>query len=224
MSDYVRYAIYYLPPEGPLAEFGAAWLGWDVDRGVPVPQPEVAGIGDATATPRKYGFHGTLKPPFRLADGTSPEALFEAAEALVADLAPVHLEALVPGALGHFLALKPAGDTVALAALAGRCVADLDAFRGPQSEAELERRRRAGLTEGQEAMLRKWGYPYVFGEFRFHMTLTGRLAPDELARFQAEVDTHLPELPRPYVVDQIAVAGERPDGMFETVHRYTLAG
>ena len=32
--SYSRFAIYYVPPEGPLAEFAAAWLGWDVLRGV----------------------------------------------------------------------------------------------------------------------------------------------------------------------------------------------
>ncbi|HDR28083.1 MAG TPA: phosphonate metabolism protein, partial [Rhodovulum sp.] len=29
MEGYKRYAIYFAPEPGPLAEFGAAWLGWD---------------------------------------------------------------------------------------------------------------------------------------------------------------------------------------------------
>ncbi len=224
MSDYTRYAIYYLPPEGPLQRFGAEWLGWDVGRGEAVPQPDVEGIADVTATPRKYGFHGTLKPPFRLAHGCTPEGLHDAVTAMVADQPTVVLDALVPGALGHFLALKPAGDTAALATLAGRCVSELDGFRAPAPEAELERRRKAGLSARQEEMLLRWGYPYVFDEFRFHMTLSGRLPPDALTRVLGEVEARLPVLPKPYVIDQIALAGERPDGMFELIHRYTFTG
>jgi hypothetical protein len=53
---------------------GAEWLGWDSAAGAPVPHPPVPGLPDAaevlTRTPRKYGFHGTVKPPFFLADGT----------------------------------------------------------------------------------------------------------------------------------------------------------
>ena len=224
MSDYTRYAIYYLPPEGPLQRFGAEWLGWDVGRGAAVPQPDVTGIAEITATPRKYGFHGTLKPPFRLAEGCGGDDLHAAVAAMVVDQPPVWLDALVPSALGHFLALKPKGETAALAAMAGRCVAELDAFRAPAPEAELARRRKAGLSARQEEMLLRWGYPYVFDDFRFHMTLSGRLPPDELTRVLAEVEARLPALPEPYVIDQVALAGERSDGMFELIHRYTFTG
>ena len=51
------------------------------------------------------------------------------------------------------------------------------AFRAPPSDAELARRRRAGLTPQQDAMLVRWGYPYVFDTWFFHMTLTRRLTP-----------------------------------------------
>ena len=182
MSEYVRYAIYYLPPEGALSEFGAAWLGWSVDAGRAVPQPGVDGIEALTRTPRKYGFHATLKPPFRLAPGTTPDGLAQAAARLAAGLAPVTLAALVPGTLGHFLALVPAAPSAALDALAARCVADLDCFRAAPTQAELNRRRAAGLTAAQEANLQRWGYPHVMDGFRFHMTLTGRQDADGLAR------------------------------------------
>lgn len=224
MSDYVRYAIYYLPPEGPLAAFGAEWLGWDVARGRPVPQPEVPGIAEMTAAPRKYGFHGTLKPPFRLAERTDAEGLMAAVERLAASRAPVRLDALEVGAMGHFLALVPRGEAGGLRDLAGACVAELDGFRAPPGAAELARRRKAGLSARQEEMLARWGYPYVLEEFRFHMTLTGRLSPAELTRAKAEVRRRLPELAEPYVIDAIALAAERSDGMFETVHRYALSG
>lgn len=213
-----------MPPPGDLASFGAAWLGWDAARGASVAQPEVAGIEAATEAPRKYGLHGTLKPPFRLAEGTSLEALDAAVAALAGDLAPVVLQGLTLGALGHFLALVPAAPSGALATLASRCVTDLDRFRAPLSDADLARRRKAGLTERQEALLQAWGYPYVMEEFRFHLTLTGRLDPANLDLFKAEITARLPVLPEPYVMDRIALCEERADGRFVTVKHYTLSG
>ncbi|MGL6208804.1 MAG: DUF1045 domain-containing protein, partial [Paracoccaceae bacterium] len=69
-----RYAIYYAPETGDLADFTAAWLGWDPVLGQAVPHPQIEGrphaVADLTATPRKYGFHGTIKPPFHLAEDT----------------------------------------------------------------------------------------------------------------------------------------------------------
>ena len=34
------------------------------------------------------------------------------------------------------------------------------------------------MTEGQVRNLDRWGYPYVFDDFRFHMTLTGPIDAD----------------------------------------------
>ena len=34
------------------------------------------------------------------------------------------------------------------------------------------------LTPRQRDHLDRWGYPYVMQDFRFHMTLTGRLPPE----------------------------------------------
>ena len=89
MDHYRRYALYYTPPQGEFADFGAAWLGWDAGRGVAVAQPVLPGLDIAalTAAPRKYGFHATLKPPFRLADGTSAADLAQATAQVAARLA-----------------------------------------------------------------------------------------------------------------------------------------
>lgn len=228
MASFVRYAIYYLPPEGALARFGASWLGWDVGSGRAVAQPDdpVLGsrIAEVTRTPRKYGFHATLKPPFRLLDGMQGSALAGRLAALAATQPPVVLERLEPAALGHFLALVPGGDTAALEAFAARCVSELDDFRAPAGEGELARRRAAGLSARQEEMLQRWGYPYVMDEFRFHMTLSGRLGAEDMALVRAAVERHLPALPEPFVIDRVALVGERADGMFELVHAYTLSG
>lgn len=222
--SYARFAIYYVPPEGTLAEFGATWLGWDVVTGRDVPQFDVPGLHDITMTPRKYGFHGTLKPPFRLADGQTQGALEKAAAGLAGGLEPATCEWLKLTPLGRFLALTLQGDQAGVRRVAEACVRDLDSFRAPASEAELARRRKAGLSTRQEALLAQWGYPYVFEEFRFHMTLSGRMPKDQLAAWTGTLEQKLPDMLKPFVMDQIALCGEREDGRFELLHRYTLSG
>lgn len=221
---YNRFAIYYLPAEDPLAAFGARWLGWDVARGAEVDQPGLPGIAGVTATPRKYGFHGTLKPPFRLAEGCDLSGLTSAVAELAASCAPARCAGLELARLGNFLALVPSGETDGIARVAATCVTALDGFRAPPGEAELARRRRARLSDRQEAVLMRWGYPYVMEEFRFHLTLTGRLPRKDAAAWQERVASHLPPLPAPFILDAVALVGERADGCFELVQRFALTG
>ena len=222
--SYARFAIYYVPPEGPLADFGAKWLGWDVVTGRKVPQFDVPGLHDITMTPRKYGFHGTLKPPFRLKEGQTPEALEAAVSDLAGVLSPAACDGLKLTQLGRFLALTPFGTLDGLQRIAEACVRDLDGFRAPAGEAELARRRKAGLSNRQEMLLAQWGYPYVFEEFRFHLTLSGGLPEGDAPGWMDTLQVHLPDLSAPFVMDQIALCGERQDGRFELIHRYTLTG
>lgn len=222
--SYARFAIYYVPPEGDLAAFGATWLGWDISAGCAVQQFDLPGLSDITMTPRKYGFHGTLKPPFRLKAGTTLEGVRDAASEMAAKLAPATCDGLELTALGSFLALTPTGALSQLQHVAATCVRDLDGFRGPADDDELARRRQAGLSARQEALLTAWGYPYVLEEFRFHLTLSGKLPGDALSEWKAVLHQNLPDLPSPFVLDQIALCGEREDGRFEVLHRYTLAG
>lgn len=222
--SYARFAIYYLPPEGALADFGAGWLGWDCVAGRDSIPPHVPGLDDVTMTPRKYGFHGTLKPPFQLAEGTDAEGLRQAVAQMAQVCPAAQSDALTLTALGRFLALTPVGDTSGIARVAATCVEALDAFRAPPGEAELERRRKARLSDRQEALLQRWGYPYVMEEFRFHMTLTGRLSVEEIDHWSDIARAHLPPLPSPFVMDEVALVGERQDGRFELIQRYALAG
>ncbi len=223
-----RYAIYFTP-EGALAERGAAWLGWDAAAGAARAHPSLSGlprpVDEITARPRKYGVHATLKPPFRLAAGRS-EADLDAALAAFAEGRPVVLlHGLEVARLGRFLALRPVGETGRLEALAAAVVEVFDPFRAPPTEEEIARRRAARLTPRQEALLSRWGYPYVMEEFRFHMTLSGPLAPDELERTAAVLAGHFaPVLPAPFVVDGVTLLGEDERGRFHHLHRYALTG
>lgn len=218
-----RYAIYYTP-QGSLADTGAAWLGWDLAKGQAAAHPRIAGLDIAalTQTPRKYGLHGTIKPPFGLANGTTPEQLKATVETLCDGLAPVAMEGLQVADLAGFIALKPIGDQIALARLAAQVVMDLDHFRAAPSTTELARRRQAPLTPAQEQHLIDWGYPYVMDAFRFHITLTGRT---ESAACLAPITSHFtPHLPAPFYVDSLTIAGQATNGMFHEICRFSLKG
>jgi len=227
--SFARYAVYVTPPPGPLADAAAAWLGWDAAEARARAHPDLPGlprpVAEITATPRKYGFHGTVKPPFRLAEGTTEAGLRDAVRALCARLAPVEIPRLEVGALGPFLGLLPSGDTAPLDSLAANIVEGLDPWRAPPDAAELARRRAAGLTERQEANLVRWGYPYVMGEFHFHMTLTGPLPKAEREPVRAALADHLgPRVPAPYRIDDLTLAGEGADGCFRHLARVPLSG
>lgn len=174
-----RFALYFAPLRGSLlARFGDAWLGRDVESGASLASPAVSGLDPArlaalTEAPRHYGFHGTLKPPFEMADG-SDAAELRAALATFAARQPIFtIPQLALRQIGDFLAFVPAQEVPALARLADACVSEFDAFRAPPKAAELAKRQAAGLTARQSALLARWGYPYVMEEFRFHLTLTG---------------------------------------------------
>ncbi|MCI2395865.1 DUF1045 domain-containing protein [Aliiroseovarius sediminis] len=222
--SYSRFAIYYVPPVGPLADFGASWLGWDVVQGCEARQPSLNGLRDITMTPRKYGFHGTLKPPFSLVKTHTIRELEQATSEMAASLAPAICDCLQLTTLGRFLALTPQGGEEAVQRVAQTCLHDLDGFRAPIGEQEMARRRAAGLSRRQDALLVEWGYPYVMEEFRFHLTLSVRLPNAAIPTWTENVSRFLPDLPTPFVLDQIALCGEREDGRFEMLHRYTLAG
>ena len=229
MREFNRYAIYFLPERGALYDFGATWLGWDVIDGVARDHPLLEGlpfsVEDLTTAPRKYGFHGTIKPPFRLRDGQSVEDLFEAFEEEVTRLSPVTLDGLQVARLGSFLALRPIGDQLPLAALASKIVTKLDDFRALPSEAELQRRKSADLTTRQTALLERWGYPYVLDEFKFHLTLTGRLRPDEIdSVFDVLTRELSPLISDPLTIRSLCLCGEDQDGMFHLIHREMLSG
>jgi len=225
---YARYAIYFTAkPGSALASRGAAWLGWDIAKGRAVEHPDLPDLpepaAEVTSTPRRYGFHGTFKPPFRLAQDASEAGLREA----LARFADVHsapeLDGLSVARLGGFVALTPKAPNTSLHALAAAIVTEFDKFRAPASEAELAKRRAGGLTPAQDRNLIAWGYPFVLGEFRFHMTLSGRMEAAAAQDMVAALTPYFsPALPEPFPIDAVTLCGERPDGTFEALDRFSL--
>lgn len=232
MESADRYAVYFAPPEdGRLARFAASWLGWDPAAGRPVDHPDAppldaADVARMTEAPRRYGFHGTLKAPFRLAAGSGYQDLRSALAGLADRLPPLRFPGLRLSRLGRFLALTPTGDQAPLAGLAERLTVDLDAFRAPLNGDELAKRRKSGLSPRQEGYLQDWGYPYVLEEFRFHLTLTGALSAEDGDRAEAALRPLVAEFEAaPFRIDSICIFADPGDGAsFRIVERMALAG
>lgn len=183
MSTAPRYAIYFVPAaEHPLYQFGRAVLGYDcydgeTDAGSPFTGFDAADWQALVREPRGYGFHATLKAPFRLSPPHDEAALAAAFGAFAG--APQAVPTIAPhvGMLGDFVAVLQREPCAALDDLAARCVTDFDRFRAPLTPADRARRLAAALAPREIANLDRWGYPYIFDSFRFHMTLTGPLPP-----------------------------------------------
>ncbi len=225
--EYRRYAIFYTPAPGPLADFGAAWLGWDPVAGRRVAQGVIEGVdvSEITETPRKYGFHGTIKPPFALAEGQNEAALRVAFASVCETAVPVTTEALELARLGNFMALQPGKPSAALLAMAADVVRRLDRFRAPLTEAQMARRRARKLSPEQDRMLERWGYPFVMDEFRFHMTLTGRVSKGLAPKIADKLEPMLaPLIAAPFKIDALSLMGEDAAGLFHLIERCALGG
>jgi len=221
-----RYAIYYAPAaDGRLWRKASEWLGRDAVTDQALAQPTLPTLEDLdvaalTADPRHYGFHATLKAPFEMAASRSEAQLLAAAANFATGLAPFEAR-IAPAALGRFLAFRLQDGAAEMEALHEACVRAFEAFRAPLSRADLTRRRKAPLTPAQDAKLLQWGYPYVFDDFRFHMTLTGAIADDAVrSRVLTALQAHFADESGPHRFDAIAVFRQpQRDGPFELLQR-----
>jgi len=234
----VRYAVYYAPePASALWRFGSAVLGFDAVTGEPCPQwrpgdmPEVDWLA-ATADPRLYGFHATLKAPFRLASDRSEVELVDFLQAFCRRTASVDLGASVidvvsPEPDGGFVALIRAPDAVPnppLAALEGAIVREFDAFRAPLSEAEIARRNPDRLSPRQRGNLDRFGYPFVLDDFMFHMSLTGRIAASDPVAKALRNQAQAVGADTPLAIDRLALFRQENGGRFRVLAAAPLSG
>jgi len=185
MPQYPRYAIYFVPSaDSVLYRFGAGLLGYDAFTGKALPFADgiEAQIGDwkqITVDPRKYGFHATLKAPITLAPGKTENELISAMQTFAQTPRAVPVITPVVRAIGSFIAVVPDTPSSDLQAFAADCVTTFDDFRAPLTPEDRARRNVSALSDKQVAHLDRWGYPYVFEDFRFHMTLTGSLPAEQ---------------------------------------------
>lgn len=220
-----RFAIYYTPPAGSALECtAAAWLGRSAWAGESV----AGGRGpDAlVSAPRRYGFHATMKAPFRLAEGRTEPALREALETFCAEQAPVLVPRLTLTRLGAFFALTEEAPGAAMTDLAAAAVERFEPFRAPLSPDERARRLRTPLPQRETNYLDRYGYPYVMDAFRFHMTLTGPVPEAGRDAVEAELAERFADaIGRPLRLDALTLFAEpEPASPFRALASVPLTG
>lgn len=227
----MRYAFYFSPDaDEELAVLGASWLGRDPETGRQVPHPDLDGLGASelallTGPARRYGFHATLKAPFRLAETASQADLLSAMQRFSETASAFEIPSLVVGELEGFLAIVPGTPCPELHAFADAVVEGFEPLRAALTDQEIERRNPDSLSSSELRNLVRWGYPYVFDCFRFHMTLTTRLPEPDMARVANAAKRHFaPALSKPVRVDSLALFVEpEPGAPFKILSRARLA-
>jgi hypothetical protein len=174
-----RYALYFVPsPQSSLYRFGSSVLGYDCYMSAVVGRPACLASeswNEMTEEPRRYGFHATLKAPFHLRPSCNEAQLISAVKCFAGLGHAVPVIKPVVQALNGFLAIVPLEHEQSLDNLAASCTTIFDAYRAPMSPRDRARRIALGLNISQIQNLDRWGYPFVLSEFRFHMTLTGKI-------------------------------------------------
>jgi putative phosphonate metabolism protein len=227
-----RYGIYFAPAAtSELWALATAWLGRDALTEAAV-EADIADLTFArrfalTNSARRYGFHATLKAPMALDAKLEGKDLDRALKAFAATVAPVDIGPIVLRPIEGFLALVPDVQSQALTDFVQKIVADFDGFRAPVSEADRAKRIAASkLTPRQIELLDQFGYPYVMEQFRFHMTLTDRLKPEDQAEVAAAAaQWFAPVAGKDLLLDRLVLFHEaEPGAPFKRLRDYPLGG
>ena len=230
MKKYSRYAIYYAPPkESSLEEFGRYWFGWDPLNAKLINNKHrinylnrfgiknLINIDKNVLIAKKYGFHGTLIPPFKLNKNYSTNTLFKKNEEIAKKFKKFKK-------MNNFYAFVQNKKNNNINKLSNRLVRELFKFRSPLTKKEIDRRNPSKLSKLQLNILYKWGYPYLMSEFNFHMTLasevTGNKLYLELKKIERNKEIILNEINN---FDKIYIFGENQKGMFENLENFSLS-
>jgi len=231
MKKYSRYAIYYAPPkESNLEEFGRYWFGWDPINAKSINNKQrinylngfgiknLKNIDKNVLIAKKYGFHGTLIPPFKLNKNYSTNTLFKKTEEIAKKLKKFKFYKFKLKKINNFYAFVQNKKNNNINKLSNRLVRELFKFRSPLTKKEIDRRNPSKLSKLQLNILYKWGYPYLMSEFNFHMTLasevTGNKLYLELKKIERNKEIILNEINN---FDKIYIFGENQKGMFENL-------
>ncbi|WP_414039149.1 DUF1045 domain-containing protein [Acidithiobacillus sp. M4-SHS-6] len=217
----MRVAIYYLPEaDDPLWQAGCSWLGWNPESARSCPRPAVVGLAEASRRASRYGFHATIKAPMPLQGDL--DSLLQTLSRTLAGFPAFTLPPLQYTQDEGFVALRLSQASLQLAQLADTCVRILEPWRRPYTADELEARSQKLRQDRQRQYLEQWGYPYVFEEFIFHMTLSDQ-QPD--SRLLEAAKSHFGDLPaQPRLVRSLAILCENsPDAPFTLLQRIPLA-
>jgi len=228
-----RYAVYFSPAiTSPWWAFGAGWLGRNEYSNLPLEQAKLEEISSEalyamTQSPRRYGFHATLKAPFHLKSNYGEADLIENLALLSKQLQPVELSALCAVKMGDFVALVPQGMSTQLSDLAEKCVTEIDDMRAPLTEFEIARRNVDSSDVRGQFLLEKFGYPHVLERFIFHFTMSGRVTPQEADSLIKKVMNPVALLNQksPLVLDRLCLFVEDSPGVpFRRIADMALTG
>jgi hypothetical protein len=228
-----RYAIYFVPAaQSRLYRYGSSILGYDCYTGGAVDFPEQSGgaainWNEIAKEPRRYGFHVTLKAPFHLLPSHSEAQLINAVQNFARLGHAIHAFTPALRLISGFYAVVPDTAVPAIDALAASCTTIFDAYRAPITPQERARRIALKLNQSQIHNLDRWGYPYVLSEFRFHMTLTGKIPPSRRREILAALQDEFRRMrvERSIAVDRLALVKQvSPAASFRVVSHAGLDG
>ena len=177
-----RYAIYFAPDDNSeLGIFGATVLrrraqnsaDW-LNPELVVEFPQSSAWCERIQRPAHYGFHATIKAPFELDKGQSADNLIADVAEFCQSRQMISLQGLAPIRTTRYDALAFERQPEALRQLASDCVIKFEKYRAPLTEADIQRRDPARLSEREISNMERYGYPYILDDFNFHMTLSGR--------------------------------------------------
>lgn len=221
----MRYAIYYTPEKNhPLTETAASWLGRSAFGGDVAPLTQSLPWSqnqqhDLVENAAHYGFHATLKAPFTLEPNCDEAALVKAFSTFEIKPSVVVIPTLALRQIDGYFALVPEPTTDIIQDFATRIVRHFDEFRAPLNTADLARRTRSPLNDKQRDYLDAWGYPYVFDEFLFHMTLTDRVPAEHAHAVRAVLEKHFEAfIGHPHQISHIALFRQKSATDAFTVH------
>jgi hypothetical protein len=230
MIGRARYAIYFAPRVGePLHTFGTHVLGRCAEKEAVLPVfPELTRMFPDWSThveqTAHYGFHATLKAPFELAEGADEQSVHAGVETVASTMAQLSIGHLHVTPMGRCLALRPIHPTPELWSLASTVVSSLDGLRAPLTAEDRARRHPQTLSPSQRINLDRWGYPFVFNDFEFHMSLTGRCAPDLQTRAATVLSGQYARFDMPILLRDLCLF-RQPDrrSAFRLLRRFPLA-
>ena len=231
-----RFGVYLAPSaDSPLWRFGCDVIGRDATTGRRLRGFAPEGYSPEawrklTSEPRRYGFHATLKAPFRLRADLDVPDLIDRMGALARGFAPFEAGELTVGAFEagegrSFVVLRPVGVCANLKELEAAAVRKLDVLRAPLSQSERARRSVQRLTPRQRYYMDAWGYPYVIDDFRPHFTLTNPIADADSAvrALRREFDFRVSL--KTWRVDALTLFVESEPGRdFRVLRRFPLRG
>ncbi|MFZ6848647.1 DUF1045 domain-containing protein [Undibacterium sp. RuRC25W] len=224
-----RYALYFAPKQqSKWWQAGCQWLGRDPTSQRSLEQIRLPNVipkvlQRLTTDARRYGFHATLKAPFRLAERHGLGELEQSLAAFCRRQKPIEIPSPQVEWIGNFLALRPGDKNSAIHQLAMQCVSHFDYLRAPLRPEELARRQQQQLSARQLRLLQHWGYPYTAEEYRFHMTLTDALNNTDAAEaIERGARQHF-DIGEPLIIHSIALFYEAASGDdFQLLRHYAF--